>query len=383
MNYTGKKLGFGCMRMPILKDDDQTSFNYEKIEALFDMFLENGFTYFDTAHTYHGYKAEEAVGKALVARHKRDSFQIATKMPMRDVNSYEDMEKKFDEQLASLQTDYIDFYLLHNLGSVTYRKAEEIRGFEFGFKKKAEGKIKNFGFSFHDTPELLEEILTKNPDVDFVQLQINYLDWENPNIQARRCYEVAVKHNKKVIVMEPIKGGTLANVPEEAEKMMKEYAPDMTPASWAIRYAASLENVFMVLSGMNEFEQLKDNMGYMKDFKPLNEEEISILEKVTDIINKDTAIACTNCRYCEKGCPMKIAIPDYFSLYNSFKRTKGNFSSQYVYYLNVVGTGRGKASECIGCGQCEQACPQHLNIIEYLKDVSEVFDKNGKLPSQK
>ncbi len=165
--------------------------------------------------------------------------------------------------------------------------------------------------------------------------------------------------------------------------MMKEYATDMTPASWAIRYAASLENVFMVLSGMNEFEQLKDNMGYMKDFKPLNEEEVSILEKVTDIINKDTAIACTNCRYCEKGCPMKIAIPDYFSLYNSFKRTKGNFSSQYVYYLNVVGTGRGKASECIGCGQCEQACPQHLNIIEYLKDVSEVFDKNGKLPSQK
>ena len=158
MNYTGKKLGFGCMRMPILKDDDQTSFNYEKIEALFDMFLENGFTYFDTAHTYHGYKAEEAVGKALVARHKRDSFQIATKMPMRDVNSYEDMEKKFDEQLANLQTDYIDFYLLHNLGSVTYRKAEEIRGFEFGFKKKAEGKIKYFGFSFHDTPELLEEI---------------------------------------------------------------------------------------------------------------------------------------------------------------------------------------------------------------------------------
>jgi len=378
-----KKFGFGCMRLPLLDKDDQTSFDYETINKLVDTFLEKGFTYFDTAYTYHSYKGEEAVREALVKRHNRDEFTLTTKLPMRDIKTSEDQERIFNEQLENCGVTYFDYYLLHNMGVNAYKTACEFDSFSFGLKKKKEGKIKNFGMSFHDSPQLLDEILTAHPELDFVQLQINYIDWENPGIQSRRCHEVARKHNKPIIVMEPCKGGTLAIVPEKAENLMKEYNSEASIPSWAIRFAASQEGVIMVLSGMNSTEQVLDNTSYMIDFKPLNEQEYKIIAQVTDVINENTAIPCTACRYCEKGCPQNIAIPDYFALYNSAKRaTSTNFSSQFVYYLNISST-HGKAKDCIGCEQCEKACPQHLKITELLKDVSAAFDVTPSFPSRK
>ncbi|WP_088226026.1 aldo/keto reductase [Desulfosporosinus sp. FKB] len=378
-----KKLGFGCMRLPLLDKNDQTSVDKETVNKLVDTFLENGFTYFDTAYVYHSYMSESVMREALVKRHQRDEFELATKLPMRDVKTVEDQEKVFNEQLEKCGVEYFDYYLLHNLGVVTYKKACELDSFGFGMNKKNEGKIKNLGMSFHDSPELLDEILTAHPELDFVQLQINYIDWENPSIQSRRCYEVARKHNKPLIVMEPCKGGSLALVPEKAEKVMKEYNHQASVPSWAIRFAASQEGVFMVLSGMNSIQQVIDNTSYMADFKPLNEEEYNVINQVTEVINENTAIPCTICRYCEKGCPKKIAIPDYFALYNSTKRaTTNNFSSQFVYYLNLAAN-HGRASDCIGCKECEKACPQHLKITEHLKDVSVVFDATPQFPSRK
>jgi hypothetical protein len=378
-----KKFGFGCMRLPLMDKEDQTSFDTETFNKMVDAFLEKGFTYFDTAFVYHGYRSEEAVRESLVKRHHRDDYKLATKLPMRDFQSAEDMERIFNEQLKKCGVDYFDYYLLHNIGVNAYKKACEFDSFGFGLRKKQEGKIKNFGMSFHDTPELLDEILTAHPELDFVQLQINYIDWENSGIQSRRCHEVAKKHGKPIIVMEPCKGGSLALVPEKAEQLMKAYNPAASVPSWAIRFAASQEGVMMVLSGMNTLEQLLDNTSYMADFKPLSKEEYEIIGQVIEIINENTAIPCTTCRYCEKDCPQNIAIPDYFALYNSAKRAmSSNFSSQFVYYINLTAN-HGKASDCIDCKQCESACPQHLKITELLKDVSATFDVTPAFPTKK
>lgn len=378
-----KKFGYGCMRLPLLNKEDQASFDYELINKLFDTYLEKGFTFFDTAYTYHGYHGEEGVRKALVERHPRDSFKLATKLPLRDFKDSEDMERIFNEQLTNCGVDFFDYYLLHNMGSNVYEKCCKYGAFDFAAKKKAEGKIKVLGMSFHDTPELLEEILSKYGDkLDFVQLQVNYIDWEQPNVQSRRCLEIANKYNKPVSVMEPCKGGTLVNVPKEAEKLMKDYNPNASTASWALRYAASQKGVFRVLSGMNTIEQVEDNTSFMDDFMPLNEEENAIIQKVTNIINEKTAIQCTACEYCTHGCPKNIAIPKYFALYNSIMRTTGSFSSQMVYYNNIA-INHGKASECIGCKQCESACPQHLPITKHLSDVVEKFENNSIIPTRK
>ena len=363
------------MRLPLLDGNDQASFDMELLNKLVDTFIEKGFSYFDTALPYHNAKGEEAVRKALVQRHARDSFMLATKLPTKMLKADEDQERIFNGQLERCGVQFFDYYLLHNIGYRYYQPARQYDSFSFIQRKKQEGKIKKIGMSFHDTPELLDEILTRHPGLDFVQLQINYLDWESPGIQSRRCYEVARKHNLPIIVMEPCKGGNLATVPPKAEQLMKAYNPDASIPSWAIRFAAGLEGVVMVLSGMNTMEQVLDNTSYMTDFKPLNEEESRILRQVTDIINEETVIPCTACRYCEDGCPEKIAISDYFGLYNNIQRmAPDSLASPYIYYANLAAT-HGKASNCTDCKQCEEICPQRLKVTELLKDVSAVFDR--------
>lgn len=383
MDQVKKDLGFGCMRLPTLKQDDQASFDYKKINALFDTFLAQGFTYFDTAYTYHGYHAEEAVRRALVERYPRGTFRLATKLPLRDFKDSEDLEKIFHEQLTNCGVEFFDYYLLHNMGTNVYEKCRKYDAFGFAAEKKAAGKIRQLGMSFHDTPELLDEILSQYADIlDFIQLQVNYADWEQPNVQSRRCLEIARKYGKPVTVMEPCKGGTLVNLPEEAEKLLRTYAPDTSNASWALRFAASQPEVTRVLSGMNTMEQVLDNTATFTDFQPLNEEEMAVIREVTKIIEANTAVPCTGCAYCTHGCPKNIAIPQYFALYNNITRTTGSFSSQAVYYNNTALT-HGRASECIGCRQCEKACPQHLPITEHLKAVAEKFEAGSSFPTRK
>ncbi|KAA0890381.1 aldo/keto reductase [Oryzomonas rubra] len=377
-----KKLGFGCMRLPLLNRDDQASVDRETFNRLVDTFLEKGFNYFDTALSYHGFKSEAFVREALVKRHRRDEFLLATKLPPRMLKDKEDHERIFSEQLEKCGVEFFDYYLLHNIGVSAYQLACRYDSFGFVQRKKQEGRIGKVGISFHDTPELLDEILTAHPELDFVQLQINYIDWENPGIQSRRCYEVARKHRMPIIVMEPCKGGNLAVVPAPAEELMKSYNPDASIPSWAIRFAASLEGVIMVLSGMGTMEQLLDNTSYMTDFKPLCAEEYRIIDQVTGIINADTAVPCTTCQYCVDKCPKNIPIPNYFALYNSSKRAvTDNISSQFVYYLNLA-SNHGRAGDCIGCRKCEEVCPQHIEISKLMKDVSETFDNGPGLPTK-
>lgn len=374
--------GFGCMRLPLFAADKQDAFDYEKINKLFDTFLEKGFTYFDTAYTYHGYHAEEAVRKALVERHPRKSFRLATKLPLRDFKDAEDMRKIFDEQLEHCGVDYFDCYLLHNMGTNVYEKCKTYDAFGFVAEMKKQGRIRQIGMSFHDMPELLEEILEHYGGIlDFVQLQINYVDWEQPNVQSWRCLEIARKFGKPVTVMEPCKGGTLVNLPEEAEALFKAARPSASNASWAFRFAASQPGVTRVLSGMNSMEQVLDNTNTFSNFELISEEEQLIINKVRKIIEENTPIPCTGCAYCMHGCPKNIAIPQYFALFNSISRTTGSFSSQAVYYNNIS-LKHGKASECIGCGQCEKACPQHLPIRRDLKEVADKFESGSSFPSR-
>ena len=348
----------------------------EQLKQMVDLFMENGFTYFDTAWMYNAFASESAAKEALVSRYPRESFTLATKLHAGFIETKEDRDKIFNTQLERTGAGYFDYYLIHGIEATMIEKYESLECFDWLLEKKAAGLVKHAGFSFHDTPEMLEEILTKHPEMEFVQLQINYLDWESEWIRSRACYEVAERHGKPVIVMEPVKGGTLAKVPAEAEALFKAQDPSMSVPSWAIRFAASLPNVMVVLSGMSSIDQMKDNLSYMKEFRPLSEAEQKICFKAADIINSQIAIPCTGCSYCTEGCPMNIAIPQYFSIYNEDMREhleEKGWTINFTNYEIISGT-RGKASDCIACGQCEGVCPQHLSIIDYLKDVAAHYE---------
>ena len=375
--FTSKqKFGFGLMRLPLTNPDDGGSIDLEETKKMVDTFLEKGFTYFDTAWMYCNFKSENAAKDALVDRHPRDSFTLADKLHAGFLKTKEDRDAIFNEQMRKTGVTYFDYYLLHDMGVDHYEIYKKLDCFNWIQQKKADGFVKHIGFSFHDNAEVLDKILTEHPEMEFVQLQLNYLDWDSEGVQSRKCYEVATKHGKPVIVMEPVKGGTLANVPEQVAESFKAYHPDMSIPSWAIRFAASQPNVKMVLSGMSNREQLLDNTGYMADFQPLNDEEMALVKKAVDVINGNIAIPCTGCSYCTDGCPMSIAIPKYFSLYNADlqeAKEKG-WTPQGEYYDRLTQS-FGKASDCVQCGQCEGVCPQHLPIIENLKKVAAYFEK--------
>ena len=377
------KLGFGFMRMPLTNPNDQKSIVMDQLEKMVDAFFEAGFIYCDTAWMYHDFMSEPTVGKAVVGRYPRDSFTIASKMPVAMIKSHEEGVEIFEAQKKKLGIDYFDYYLVHDMSSGNYEKAKKYDMIPYLQKKKEAGEIKRLGFSCHDNAEYLDQVLNDNPFFEFVQLQINYLDWESEGIQSRKCYEVCVKHNKPVIVMEPIKGGTLANIPKSAEKLLKKVHPDWSPASWALRFAASLPGVQTVLSGMSSLEQLQENTEMMKNMEPLGEEELKTLEQAAALIRESIAIPCTGCRYCveESQCPKGILIPNYFALYNTEKlRTRKDWSPEKEYYVNYLKQGNGRASDCISCRKCEQVCPQHIKISEYMKKVKKVMeDKNYML----
>ena len=372
-----KKLGFGLMRLPSIDDQkalrdgvDEGKIDLQLVNQMVDTFIENGFTYFDTAWMYCHFQSEEVAKECLVKRYPRDAFTLATKLHAGYLKTKEDRDHIFNEQLRKTGVDYFDYYLLHDNGFDHDQIYEKLDCYNWLIEKKKEGLVKHIGFSFHDNAKTLEDILKKHPEFEFVQLQINYLDWESEGVQSRKCYEVCQKYHKPVIVMEPVKGGTLAKVPESVEKLFKDYAPDMSIPSWAIRFAASHEGVMMVLSGMSNMEQMLDNISYMKDFQPLGQEELALIDQAVDMINAHIAIACTGCSYCTDGCPMNIPIPQYFSLYNAEKqeiKEKG-WTPQGEYYSRLSQK-HAKASDCIQCGQCEGICPQHLSIIEYLQEI--------------
>ena len=368
-----KKLGFGLMRLPM----NGNSIDIEQVKAMVDKFIEKGFTYFDTAWMYMGFASENTAKEALVDRYPRDSFTLATKLHCGFFDSLEDRDKVFNEQLTKTGAGYFDYYLLHGVDKGNLSKYEKYDCFNWLLDKKETGLVKHAGFSFHDTADVLDDILTKHPEMEFVQLQINYLDWESEWIESRKNYEVCVKHGKPVIVMEPVKGGSLAKVPEEAEKLFKAADPESSVSSWAIRFAASLPNVMMVLSGMSTSEQMEDNISFMENLVPLTEDEQKLCFKVADIINSQTAVPCTGCSYCTDGCPQHIAIPQYFSLYNEIMREDMEKKGWTVSFSNYDALTKtfGKASECIACGQCEEMCPQHLTIIDHLKNVSKRFEQ--------
>jgi predicted aldo/keto reductase-like oxidoreductase len=372
MDYPGrdiKKLGFGLMRLPMNGED----VDIEQTRQMVDLFLEKGFTYFDTAYGYINGKSEAAAKEALVDRYPRDSYQLATKLPAwAGPKTAEEAQNMFWTSLKRTGVEYFDFYLLHNLGAERTKAFTEFGIWDFLAGQKKEGRIKHLGFSQHASADFLDETLTLHPEMEFVQLQINYADWESGIVQSGKCYEVARKHGKPVIIMEPVKGGALAKLPEPAAGILKDADPAVSPASWAIRYAASLEGIVTVLSGMSTLDQMKDNLSYMEHFEPLSDAEMSVIGKAQKALAAVPQVPCTDCKYCMKGCPQNIAIPGTFKVINDYliygelEKARGNYKWETMNFA--------RASECIGCGQCEAVCPQSIKIAEELSKAAKALE---------
>ena len=360
-----KKLGFGCMRLPL-----KIGVDIKQTSKMVDAFMDAGFNYFDTAHGYLLGRSEVAVRKCLTSRYPRDKYLLTNKLTGNYFKKQDDIRPFFAKQLKACGVDYFDFYLMHAQNEELFEHFKRCQAYETALELKAEGKIKHFGISFHDRAEVLEKILTEYPEVEVVQIQYNYLDYNDSAVQSKRVYDVCAKFDKPVIVMEPVKGGSLVKLPDDALNVIKESG--ISPAALALRFAASPENVVMVLSGMSSLEQMNDNLSIMSDFKPLNGDEYDLIEKVVRVMKQKDMIACTACRYCVEGCPKNISIPDLFSCMNA-KKHFHNWNADY-YYKTVYTKNNGRAKDCIGCGKCEKVCPQKLPIRELLKQVSKSFD---------
>lgn len=363
------KLGFGLMRLP----EKDGKIDHEQVCSMIDKYMEAGMNYFDTAYIYHGGKSEVAAREALVKRYPRDSFMLATKLPAWEIKKADDVERLFNEQLNRAGVDYFDFYLLHSMedGS-NYDTYVKYDCFDWCMKRKAEGKIRHFGFSYHGSPELLETILDEHPEVEFVQIQFNYLDRTNPVVRSQRLYEILHERKIPIIVMEPVRGGMLANMAPEIEARFKTHRPEKSVASWALRFAGSLPGMMTILSGMSNMEQIEDNISTFSNFEPLTEEELKIINEVTEELLGMPQIGCTACKYCCDGCPKKISIPDVFRTVNTLRRYPDDWRSKNFYSGLIQRSGR--ASDCVGCGQCERVCPQHLPIIELMREAAEILD---------
>ena len=365
------KMGFGYLRLPRIDQQDETSVDWALLETMADEFIARGGRYFDTAYTYLQGMSEKALRETVVRRYPRESFEIADKIAPWKVKEAADCPRLFEEMLERCGVEYFDVLLVHGLNEENYENALKCGMFAFVQKMKDEGKARRIGFSFHDTPEVLERILTEQPQTEIVQLQINYLDWESPSLQARRLYETALCHGKKIVVMEPVKGGTLANLPENAAALLP--GGETSQAGWALRFAQGLEGVEIVLSGMNSMEQMNENMA---DAAPLSEGERAALERAAQAVHSNTAVGCTGCGYCEAGCPKKIAIPQYFALYNEYCRNpKDDWKIQPTY--QAIAKSRGRASDCIGCKTCETTCPQKIEITKFLGETAKAMEQEA------
>ncbi len=369
MERIKKNFGFGCMRLP-MKDGEVDTVEFSR---MVDAFLENGFNYFDTAHGYLGGKSETALKTCLTSRYPRDRFILTDKLTNFFFQKQEDIRPFFESQLEACGVDYFDIYLMHAQGADNFAFFKKCRAYETALELMAEGKFRHFGISFHDRAEVLEQILTEYPQIEVVQIQFNYVDYDDPAVESRKCYEVCRKFGKPVIVMEPVKGGNLVNLPESAKAVLDKLHGG-SPASYAIRFAAGFEGVMMVLSGMSDMAQMEENIGFMKDFRPLSEKELDAVKEVQEIFSSMNLIPCTSCRYCVAGCPKQISIPDLFAVMNT-KQIYHDWNADYYYNVVHTGGGKAKASECIKCGKCEKACPQHLQIRKLLVDVAAEFEK--------